>query len=205
MTTESTQLAPPPKIESFFMKPPLLIGESRLEYERMFTAVANTIRPQNTIEWMLVSDIMNLSWEIRRLGKAKAGLINLNWKDAIRMIVEALLDSDQEERSRVSQELADGWFTSAEAKQEIQALLEKHRLAEDAIAAQAMSLRLPELDMIDRKMERTLVSRMAIMRDIEHHRIAGSWKMPKDLLQIVDAAAEPTPLAPPTDDAPAAQ
>jgi hypothetical protein len=199
MNTEIAKFSPPPQIESFFMKPPLLIGESRPEYERMFTAIATTIRPQNVIEWMLVSDIMNLSWEFRRLGKTKVGLINLNWKDAIRMIVKALLDSDQEERSRVSQELADGWFTGEEAKQEIQALLAKHRLTEDAIAAQAISLRLPELDIIDRKMERTLVSRMAIMRDIEHHRAAGTWKMPKDFLQIVDAAAEPTPLAPPTD------
>jgi hypothetical protein len=199
MNTEITKFSPPPEIESFFMKPPLLIGESRLVYERMFTAVANTIRPQNTIEWMLAGDFMNLSWENRRLGKTKVGLINLNWKDAIRMIVEALLDSDQEERSRVSQELADGWFTGEEAKETIKALLAKHQLTEDAIAAQAMSLRLPELDIIDRKMERTLVSRMAIMRDIEHHRIAGSWKMPKDLLPIIDAAAEPTALVPAAD------
>ena len=202
MNTAIAKFSPPPEIESFFMEPPLLIGESRLEYERMFTAVANTIRPQNPIEWMLVSDIMNLSWEIRRLGKTKAGLINLNWKDAIRMIVESLLDADHEDRSRFSQELADGWFTGEEAKETIKALLAKHQLTEDAIAAQAMSLRLPELEIIDRKMERTLVSRMAIMRDIEHHRIAGSWKMPKDSLQIVDAAAEPTPLVPAADHTP---
>jgi hypothetical protein len=201
MTTESTKLAPPPKIESFFMKPPLLIGESRLEYERMFTALANTIRPQNPIEWILVGDILNLSWEIRRLSKTKAGLINMYWKVAIRMIVESLLDADHEDRSRFSQELADGWFTGEEAKETIKALLAKHQLTEDAIAAQAMSLRLPELDIIDRKMERALVNRMALMRDIELHRAAGTWKMPKDLLQIVDAASELIPLAASTDHA----
>jgi hypothetical protein len=201
MNTAITNFSPPAEIKSFFT-PPVLISENCGEYESMRAAVANTIRPQNTIEWILVIDVMNLSWEIRRLAKDKANLINLNWKDAIRMIVEALLDSDQEERSRVSQDLADGWFTSAEAKQGIQALLAKHQLTEDAIAAQAMSLRLPELDIIDRKMERARVSRMALMRDIEHHRIAGSWKMPQDLLQIVDAAAEPTPLVPAADHTP---
>jgi hypothetical protein len=201
MNTEITKFTPPPKIESFFMKPPLVIGESRLEYERMFAALANTIRPQNPIEWLLVNDILNYSWEIRRFGKAKAALINLNWKDAIRRIAESLLDSDQAERSRVSQDLADNWFTSKEAKDAMQTLLSKHQLNEDAIAAQAMALRLPELDMIDRKTERAMAGRMALMRDLEHHRAAGTWKMPEGLLQIVDGTAEATSLAPSSDQA----
>jgi hypothetical protein len=201
MNTAITKLTPPTEIESFFMRPPLVIGESRLEYERMFTALANTIRPQNPIEWLLVNDILNHSWNIRRFGKAKAALINMNWKDAIRRIAESLLDGDQEERGRVSQDLADGWFTSGEAKETMQTLLAKHQLNEDAIAAQAMTLRLPELDIIGRKMERAMAGRMAIMRDLEYHRVAGTWKMPKDLLQIVDGAADAISIAPPTDHA----
>jgi hypothetical protein len=49
-----------------------------------------------------------------------------------------------------------------------------HNLTEDAIAAQAMAVRLPELDVIDRQMERARATRLAIARDIVHHRVAGS-------------------------------
>jgi hypothetical protein len=81
----------------------------------------------------------------------------------------------------------------------VRELLQKHQLDEDAIVAQATALGLPELDMLDRKIERARVSRMVILRDIEYHRVAGTWKMPNDLLKIVDAAAEPIPLAPSSD------
>jgi hypothetical protein len=41
---------------------------------------------------------------------------------------------------------------------------------------------------------------MAIARDLEHHRAAGSWKRPDELLQIVDAKAGSIPLDPSDND-----
>jgi hypothetical protein len=81
------------------------------------------------------------------------------------------------------------------------AFLLRHNLTEDAIAAQAMALRLPELNLIDRRLERALVSRMAVERDIEHHRAAGSWQTPMGFPQIVDATAVSISPAPPVDQA----
>jgi hypothetical protein len=61
-------------------------------------------------------------------------------------------------------------------------------------------LRLPELEVFDRQLERARVTRMAIARDLEHHRAAGSWKRPDELLQIVDAKAGSIPLDPSDND-----
>jgi hypothetical protein len=195
----SNEFAVPAEIAVFFKKPSILISENPSEYEAVFASLVNAIGPKNAFEWLLFKDIVDLSWEIRRSGNSKAAIINMKWKEALHMLLESLLEGgDDEERNRVAQELADGWFTSIEARASILELLQKYQLAEDAIVAQATALGLPELDMLDRKIERARVSRMVLMRDIEHHRAASTWKMPKDLLQIVDAAAEPIPLAPPT-------
>jgi hypothetical protein len=178
MNTTSHEFTVPSEIAVFFKKPPVLISENPSEYEAVFASLVNAVGPNNAFEWLLFKDLVDLSWEIRRSGNSKAAIINMKWKEALHMIAESLLEGDEEERRRVAQELA-----------------------EDAIVAQATALGLAELDMLDRKIERARVSRMVTMRDIELHRAAGTWKMPKDLLQIVDAASEPIPLAPPTDHA----
>ena len=199
MNTTSHEFTVPSEIAVFFRKPPVLISENPSEYEAVFASLVNAVGPNNAFEWLLFKDLVDLSCEIRRSGNSKAAIINMKWKEALHMIAESLLEGDEEERHRVAQELADQWFTNAEARASILELLQKHQLAEDAIVAQATALGLAELDMLDRKIERARVSRMVTMRDIELHRAAGTWKMPKDLLQIVDAASEPIPLAPPND------
>jgi hypothetical protein len=153
-----------------------------------------TIEPQNKFEWRLVKDIVDLTWELRRLGKMKAALVNVTWKEAVRMVLESLLDGNPDERRRAAQEHAEAYFTE-EGRTSVLTILGRHELTEDAIAAQAMAIRLPELDIIDRQMERARVSRMAIARDIQHHRSAGSWKRPDERLTAIDATESSIPLS----------
>jgi hypothetical protein len=199
MNPTSNEFTVPAEIAVFFKKPPVLISENPSEYEAVFASLVNAVGPNNAFEWMLFKDLVDLSWEIRQSGNSKAAIINMKWKEALYMIAVSLLEGDEEERSRVAQELVDQWFTSAQARASVLELLQKHQLAEDAIVAQATALGLAELEMLDRKIERARVCRTGIMRDIEHHRVAGTWKMPEDLLQVVDAASDLIPLAPPVD------
>ncbi len=76
---------------------------------------------------------------------------------------------------------------------------------EDAIAAQAATLRLPELDILDRQLGRARLTSMAITRDIEHHRVAGSWNRTDKVLSIVDGTAGSPPLEAPAERAGLAQ
>jgi hypothetical protein len=126
--------------------------------------------------------------------------VNLTWKEALRMIIESLWEDEPGESRRVAQERADAYFRSEGDRNWVVKFLAKRKLTEDAIAAQAATLRLPELEIIDRQLERAQVTRMAIARDLEHHRAAGSWKRPDELLQIVDAKAGSIPLDPSDND-----
>jgi hypothetical protein len=182
----------PPDLIGFFAKPPILISENRRDYEQMLKGMIELIEPNNTLEWILVRDLVDVTWENRRLGKMKAALVNVTWKEAVRRILESLLEGTLEERSHAAQEQAEACLTD-EGRGAVQKILGLHNLTEDAIAAQAMAVRLPELDVIDRQMERARVTRMAIARDIQHHRTAGSWKKPDDPLRIVDDTAGAIP------------
>jgi hypothetical protein len=198
MNEVTTNYNTPEELIGFFQKPPILISENRRHYEDMLKGMIKVIEPSNTLEWLLVRDLVDVTWENRRLGKMKAALVNVTWKEATRTILESLLVGNQEERRRAAHEHAEAYFTD-EGRSVVQTILRRHELTEDAIAAQAMAVRLPELDIIDRQMERARVTRMAIARDIQHHRAAGSWKRPDELLRVVDATASAIPLSPSSD------
>jgi hypothetical protein len=172
MNEVTTKYDIPAELVGFFQKPPILISENRRHYEDMLKGMIKVIEPGNTFEWLLVRDLVDVTWENRRLGKMKAALINVTWIEAVRRILESLLDGSPEQRRRAAQEHAQAYF-SEEGRSLVQTILATHGLTEEAIAAQAMALRLPELDLIDRQMERARVTRIAIARDLQHHRIAG--------------------------------
>jgi hypothetical protein len=195
-----TKYTIPAELLGFFEHPPVLINESSEDYDQVLTSTIKTIEPKNTFEWLLVKDLVDLTWEDRRLGKVKADIVNSTWKEAVRTILESFLPGDLEERHSVARELSEAYF-GTEGRDRVLTILARHKLTEDAIAAHSLTLRLPELELIDRQLQRVRLARIAIARDLLYHRIAGSWKGPADVLAIVDATASSIPLSPSSDPA----
>jgi hypothetical protein len=174
-----------------------LSNESRHEYDAMLNALAGSIKPTNPMEWLLVRNVSNMFWEERRLERCKSEIIHMTWKDALVVLLESILDGNAEERRRAAEEHGASWLKNEEdARQQILVLVGRYDLSIDSIAAQAMTLRLPEIEMIDRRLDRLRITKMAMLREIEHYRGAGTWQLPKDLPQIVDTAANSAPLVP---------
>jgi hypothetical protein len=190
----------PAELQGFFDNPPILLNESRDAYDQLRASIIETIEPKNTYEWMWVKSLLTYGWEERRLGKMKADLANLTWKEAVRNILESLLPGDLAERRRVARDCAEGFF-GPEGRERVMVILRRHKLTEDAIAAQSLTLRLPELEIIDRQLHRACLMRIAIARDIVDHRVAGSWKTPEDVLVTIDGRAGAIPLSPSSDQA----
>ena len=188
----------PVDLQGFFDNPPILLNESRDAHDQLRASIIETIEPKNTCEWMWVKSLLTSGWEERRLGKMKADLVNLTWKEAVRNILESLLPGDLAERCSVARECADGFF-GPKGRERVMTILTRHKLTEDAIAAQSLTLRLPELEIIDRQLHRACLVRIAIARDIVDHRVASSWKTPEDVLMTIDGRAGPIPLSPSSD------
>jgi hypothetical protein len=65
----------PEDILRIFGDPPLLSTEDSELYSSLLCRVAQEVGPQNIIEWLWAKDIVDLSWEIRRLRRVKPILI----------------------------------------------------------------------------------------------------------------------------------
>ena len=60
---------------SFLGAPPLIPGESGEDYEKLVSAVTNTMKPVDLMETIWTRDIVDLQWDIIRFRRIKADLI----------------------------------------------------------------------------------------------------------------------------------
>jgi hypothetical protein len=60
---------------SCFAPAPLLPGEQEADYAKFALAIVKDARPRDAIEDLLTRDVIDLSWEVLRLRRLKAGLL----------------------------------------------------------------------------------------------------------------------------------
>jgi hypothetical protein len=133
-------------------KMPLLVTESEDDFGALTSELKQEIEPRGVIEQMYVADIAALVWEILRLRRCKVGIINTAFKEALSEIVYRL--AGEPETGTPESEWVDrvclDWFSKRAARKEVLELLEKFRLDESAIEAEAIRSRFSELEMFDR-------------------------------------------------------
>ena len=67
----------PADLQPLFDDPPLLSTENSGQYRSLLDQIAKCVKPKDVIEWLWVRDIVDLSWEIRRLRRFKVLIIEL--------------------------------------------------------------------------------------------------------------------------------
>src|SRR5262245_54185822 len=65
----------PAEIQKILGKPPLLLHEDENLYFTLLNRIADAIQPTD-LEWLWVKDFVDLSWEVMRLRRLKAALLN---------------------------------------------------------------------------------------------------------------------------------
>lgn len=199
MSDESNALVVPREIARFLNKPLLLVTESQQDYDAFFNIVAQTIAPTNGLEWIATADYVEQKWEIKRLRRSKTAMVNATRREAFRRVFESIL-GDTEDPFATAAVMADQWFADPNEQPTLLEFLKTHDLDEEAISAQALAMRAPELEALDRMIQRLEICSMALLRELEFHRRASTWRVPKRLMQI-DGVAEPIPLQPSDGDA----
>ena len=92
-----------------FAPAPLLPGEKQADYDGVAVRVVKAAKPRDTIEEFLVRDVVDLTWEILRLRRVKAGMLRVS----MRFGVQAVLVSVGR-RNPESEKLADSWIAGDE-------------------------------------------------------------------------------------------
>jgi hypothetical protein len=152
---------------------PLLITESSDEFDQVTDALNQEIKPRGIIEHIYVDDILHNIWEVRRLRRSKAGIVNSAFRAALANLLGQLLrepgtleDSAEEEADR----LALAWFTDRKAKRRVSEMLERFHLDEYAIEAEAIRNSAAELEQLDRALASLESRRYKALRCIAEYR-----------------------------------
>ena len=72
-------------------KPPVLITESADEFDTLHKALEQDIKPRGVIEHLYVADISFIMWEILRLRRCKAVIINVALQPALKVLLTQFL------------------------------------------------------------------------------------------------------------------
>lgn len=136
--------------ETLFRLSPALITESAEEFERLHDAFKDELKPRGAIEYLLLADIAEKAWEVRRLRSVKVNLINCSFRDGLKALLMQVSERPDYKFRDDTDRLATQWL--AGDKKEVLEMLECCRLDEHAIEAAAVQSAAPKLEMIDRLM-----------------------------------------------------
>ena len=100
---------------------------------------------------MYVDDIAVLSWDILRLRRCKAAIVNAAFKEALGDLLDSLGKTNWGIPERIEREaLVRDWFSEPNAKKAVSEILARYNLDEFAIEAEAIRSRSEDLEVIDR-------------------------------------------------------
>jgi hypothetical protein len=132
----------------------LLITESAEQFEALSTALDQELAPSNAIQHHLVGDLPGVLWEIQRLQRSRAGIVNNAYLAALKTLICQFLPRENFQGyldlEKAADKLAHGWFASLKGKARVRNILRKFHLDETAIEAEAMRLASPDLERLDR-------------------------------------------------------
>lgn len=177
----------------------MLITESTEEFNRFHDALKDELKTSGTVEHLILNDIAELAWEIRRYRRAKTSLINSAVLPALRNLLRPAVPrsipegqnrkkssddfglhtytrADFEADSKVAAEverLAHQWFVDENDRKMILEMLGDCKLDEYAIETEAMRIVAPELEKFDRFLLSLEWRRDKALRSLAEFR--GGW------------------------------
>jgi hypothetical protein len=80
------------KKSSLFGPSPLTEGEDARQYDELQTRFSATIKPKDFLEEMWTRDVVDLTWDILRMRRIKAGLLTSVMSEGMDKILRQLLD-----------------------------------------------------------------------------------------------------------------
>jgi hypothetical protein len=160
----------------------LLVNEDRASYDQLLASVSDHLAPRDVIEEMLVRDVVDLSWEARRLRILKASLLNASEVKGLRLILEPAVGD-----TRIGPLLYKWYGGDAEARKEVEALLKQIGHSRDAVMAQTLAAKLAEVETIDRLTANAEGRRSAALRELDRHRDAMAERRRHPAADVEDA------------------
>jgi hypothetical protein len=168
--------------------PPLLEGEDRDSYARLYERVWGAVAPADVVEELWVRDVVDLVWETLRLRRLRAKLMVSARADGLTQILKGFC-LDIRERIR----LVAGWSSGdATSRKRVAEMLKNAGFDESHLEAETFSARLQDFERIDRMIFQSEARRNSALHEIDRHRDVLARRLRAAASDIVDADFEET-------------
>ncbi|MET3839706.1 hypothetical protein [Bradyrhizobium sp. OAE829] len=169
-------------------RPALLMTESADEFDRLQAMLVQEIAPRGIIEQMQVAETAQVVWEMVRINRCKAAMINTAFRASLATLLAQLWTEPGESAPYEElQDLAFAWFTDPKAKDKVAKILGRFHLDETAIEAEAIKKLASELEVLDRMMMALVVRRNRAIRGIAENRESFAKRVQEKSERIIEA------------------
>ncbi len=155
---------PSADLQALLGPPPIIYGEAKDAYDAFFARVQASVQPKDIFEEIWVRDVVDLVWKAQRLRRLMDSLLVATTKDAITAVMRPLIGHVD------ALKLAHGWaWREPESVEKLQSYLRQTELSMDVVMAQALQIRLNDIERIDGMIMKAEARRNAALREIERH------------------------------------
>jgi len=179
------------QILDLFGPPPLLSTERREHFEQILTHFVTAIAPSCAIVQMWVYNIAVLVWEIMRLRRYKAMVIEKQMPWAFHQIAREFFGDDGESDPGFS---TDKYYRDPEQRQILADALAAYNLTIDVVDAEAF--RSGPIEKIESMLASLQVRRDAIIREIGAYRDSLARQVKNAIDDIIEVPAEDVEITP---------
>ena len=158
---------PSADLQALLGPPPIIYGEAKDAYDAFFARVQASVQPKDIFEEIWVRDVVDLVWWSRRLRRLMDSLLVATTQEAITAVMRPIIGDVG------ALKLAHGWaWREPESVEKLQSYLRQTELSMDVVMAQALHIRLNDIERIDRMIMNADASRNAVLREIDRRRAA---------------------------------
>jgi hypothetical protein len=75
----------------------IIEGEDPELYEELLAGVGAAVQPKDLVDWLLLKDIVALTWEIQRTRRYRDSLMRLNRKSAMASLLSSVLPKERDQ------------------------------------------------------------------------------------------------------------
>jgi hypothetical protein len=161
---------------------PLLPGEKEADYATFAGRIVGASRPRDAIEELLIRDVIDLTWEILRLRRVKAGILKASMDEGIERVLTAVgydfLEGDT---------LSKAWMAGdGMARKKVDAILHKAGLTVDEVTAETLHANVDSFERLDRMQASAEARRNNALREIDRHREATGAAVRRAIDEVED-------------------
>ena len=167
---------------------PLLPGETEADYRDVAQRIVAAARPKDAIEEFLTRDVIDLTWDILRLRRLKAGLLRGSTGSGVTRCMDTLGYDERKGCHGAARRLGERWASGEKgARDEVAAHLRNAQLSIEDVVAEAMESKIDTFERIDRMLASAEARRNNALREIDRHREALGAAMRLAIDEVQDA------------------